>query len=67
MDEVSTGSGPGSARGVVDATGSSIHVMVEFDGTMTRSLPLPVLTSSIVIALDAYPTGRYRLNLHDSG
>src|SRR5437762_8824134 len=36
----------GSPRGVVDATGSQLIARIEFARMFTRSLPLPVLTSS---------------------
>jgi len=39
--EVSTGSGSDRV---------SIHGMVEFSGAMTRSLPLPVLTTIVIVA-----------------
>jgi hypothetical protein len=57
MNEVSTWSGSDRVVDPRDGRG----------GTMTRSLPLQVLTSSIVIALDAHTAGRYRLKLNKDG
>jgi len=58
MDGVSTGSG--SDRVIVLQTRRRVDLR-------TRSLPLPVLTSPVFIALDALRTGRYRLDLNDHG